>query len=274
MRNLPAGRCGCRTGGPAIRSRGRRQGSGSVPATRRRARSRRASPRNLSSIPSGKRTAAPPEATAVAATSTAPPSAPRLPMRVMPPLAPTATVSPKNSSRGGVRLRPPRLVAQVSAAAAARLPVTTHRPELRHQEPEQGAERRRTTVGPHLPRVAALALGIEAGPGRAQPSDDGAGDEKGGQDRAAAPPRARDYRRADQPRGDRAGPRQRAYSPRGRGHAPPAASAAAGGDTGVSRAPSRRGGGSRSAREAYRGSRTSRLAARAWRGSAARSGRG
>ena len=46
--SLPAGSSGCRSDGPAIRSRGRRSGSEIAPARARRARSRRPSPRNLS----------------------------------------------------------------------------------------------------------------------------------------------------------------------------------------------------------------------------------
>jgi hypothetical protein len=55
----------------------------------------------------------------------APASAPVDPAGVTPPLVPFGTVRPDHNKRGGVRLRPPTEVAQVSAAAAARLAVTS-----------------------------------------------------------------------------------------------------------------------------------------------------
>ena len=224
-------------------------------------------------IPSGKRTAAPPEATAVAATSPAPPSAPRLPMRVMPPLAPTATVSPKNSSRGGVRLIPPRLVAQVSAAAAARLPVTTHRPSSGTRSPSRAPSAAGPPLAPTCHASRRSPLGSRPARGGLNRPTTVLEMKKAA--RTAPPPHPVPATTAVPTSHAAIAPAPVSEPTRHAAAASAAAaSAAAGGDTGVSRAPSRRGGGSRSAREAYRGSRTSRLAARAWRGSAARSARG
>jgi hypothetical protein len=50
------------------------------------------------------------------------------PAGVTPPLVPMGTIRPDHNKRGGVRLRPPTEVAQVSAAAVARLAVTSQIP--------------------------------------------------------------------------------------------------------------------------------------------------
>jgi hypothetical protein len=62
-----------------------------------------------------------------AATRNAPPSAPKVPNRETAPLVPDGTDFHVNRCRGGRRLQAPSEVAQVSAAAAARLAVTTQR---------------------------------------------------------------------------------------------------------------------------------------------------
>lgn len=61
-----------------------------------------------------------------AATSAAPITAPAVPSAVTPPLVPGDTILRETMLRGGVLLQPPVDVAQVSAAAAARLAVTIH----------------------------------------------------------------------------------------------------------------------------------------------------
>jgi hypothetical protein len=61
-------------------------------------------------------------------TVAAPSRAPTVPRAVTPPLVPGGTGMPVRMLRGWRALRPPNAVAQVSAAAAARLAVTIHSP--------------------------------------------------------------------------------------------------------------------------------------------------
>ncbi len=62
------------------------------------------------------------------ATIRAPAAAPTVPKTVAPPLVPRGTAGPNQSRRGSTPLHIPVDVAQVSAAAAARVPVTSQRP--------------------------------------------------------------------------------------------------------------------------------------------------
>ncbi len=85
----------------------------------------------------------------------------------MPPLMPRASSPPRSSRRGGVRLQPPAAVAQVSAAAAARLPVTTQSPSDASWSPSSAP----SAAGPPL---AATCHGSRRSPFGSRPAGAGA----------------------------------------------------------------------------------------------------
>src|SRR3954471_12611526 len=92
-------------------------------------------PRKPISIPAGRSQAFPVSNAAVAETTAAPARAPALPAAVIPPLVPGGTGSRDHKSRGAARLRPPTDDAQVSAAAADSVAVTSQVLRAGSEEP-------------------------------------------------------------------------------------------------------------------------------------------
>ena len=92
-------------------------------------------PRKPISIPAGRSRAFPVSNAAVAETTAAPARAPALPAAVIPPLVPGCTGSRDHKSLGADRLRPPTVDAQVSAAAAESVAVTSQTLRAGSEEP-------------------------------------------------------------------------------------------------------------------------------------------
>ena len=92
-------------------------------------------PRKPISIPAGRSRAFPVSNAAIADTTAAPARAPALPAAVIPPLVPAGTGSRDHKSLGADRLRPPTVDAQVSAAAAESVAVTSQTLRAGSDEP-------------------------------------------------------------------------------------------------------------------------------------------
>jgi len=92
-------------------------------------------PRKPTSIPAGRSRAFPVSNAAVAETRAAPTRAPAFPAAVTPPLVPGGTGSRDHRSLGAARLRPPTDDAQVSAAAADSVAVTSQLLKAGSEEP-------------------------------------------------------------------------------------------------------------------------------------------
>jgi hypothetical protein len=92
-------------------------------------------PRKPISIPAGRSRAFPVSNAAAADTTAAPARAPALPAAVIPPLVPGGTGSRDHKSLGADRLCPPTVDAQVSAAAAESVAVTSQTLRAGSEEP-------------------------------------------------------------------------------------------------------------------------------------------
>ncbi len=96
-------------------------------------------PRKPISIPGSRSRAFPVSNAAVAETTAAPARAPALPAAVIPPLVPGGTGSRDHKSLGTARLRPPTEDAQVSAAAADSVAVTSQILRAGSEEPNRAS---------------------------------------------------------------------------------------------------------------------------------------
>src|SRR5215213_854083 len=96
-------------------------------------------PRKPINIPAPRSRALPVRSAPVAETTAAPATAPRFPTAVIPPLVPGGTRPRDHKSLGAARLRAPREDAQVSAAAADSVAVTSQVLRAASEEPKRAS---------------------------------------------------------------------------------------------------------------------------------------